>query len=147
MPLSETSRNRSQTILRRALFANAAFSTFSAAECLLAPEAVSRFVGLPVAEVRGIGIDLALFVGLLLFAATRKDLGTRAMRWVTGSIIVMDALWVVGSAILLMVPNPLTTAGVWTVGLVALAVAELAGFQAYGWWGLRSTPVPAAATA
>lgn len=138
-------RERAQKTLRTALFANAAFSTLTAAECLLAPEMVASFVGLPVAEVSGLGIDLALFVGLLLFTATRSSLATPAMRWVTGAILLMDALWVVGSAVLLMVPNPLTTAGAWTVGITALVVAEIAFFQARGWLGLRPEAATAAA--
>lgn len=125
---------KDQRPLRLALLGNALFSAVSAAECLLFRDAVAQWTGLSAAQVQALGFDLALFAGFLAFVLTRPDLGTRTMGRVVQTIIALDVLWVVGSVALLLVDNPLTTAGQWTVALVALVVADFAYFQ---WHGLR----------
>ena len=129
------SANRSETLLRRALFANASFSTASAATCLLATGAVAAFTGVPAADVSSLGAELGIFA-LGIFALLSQDLTRTWARRVVAGIIALDALWVVGSVVLLVMPNPLTSAGQWTVGLVALVVADFAAFQWMGWRGM-----------
>ena len=125
----------SQTFLRRALAANAAFSELSALLCLLFPAAIGRWLGIPSAEVSSVGIGLFVFAAVLLVLFTRRDLTTGLNRYLVLTVIALDVLWVCGSIALLLTPGTaLTVAGQWVVALVALAVADLAIFQI---WGLQ----------
>ena len=137
-------RQRSETLLRRALLANAGFSTLSASICLAMPAAVGNFMGVASREISSLGLELAAFAIGIMVLLTR-DITRGWARNVVAGIIALDVLWVVGSAVLLMSPNPLTTAGQWTVGVVALAVADFAYFQWRGWKGCAATEAAALA--
>ena len=128
-------RSRSETMLRTTLFANAGFSTLTAATLLSASAAVAGFTGIPGAELRMVGVELGLFA-LGLFALLTRDLTRTWVRTVVLAVIALDVLWVIGSAALLLMPNSLTVAGQWTVGIVACVVADLALFQGLGWRGM-----------
>ncbi len=130
---------KSQSLLRKALFGNAIFSFLCADACLLASEAVGKYVGLPASEVFALGINLAVFAALLVFLVTRRDLGRGWIRNTVLAVIAMDVLWVVGSAAALLAPStPLTGAGKWVVFAVAIAVADFAYFQFVGWRRMQS---------
>ncbi len=123
----------SERMLRLALIANASFSALSAALCLSASQAIGKFMGVPTGEIFSLGVELGLFalgIGFLL----SRDLTAPWARRVVGAIIALDVLWVIASLALLALPTPLTVAGKWTLGIVALAVADFAFFQ---WRGLR----------
>ncbi|MEM8931215.1 MAG: hypothetical protein AAGE94_08565, partial [Acidobacteriota bacterium] len=127
--------SRSERLLRRALTANAAFSATCAAVCLAGATALAGWLGVAAADLRSLGVELAVFaVGL--FVLQSRNLRARWARRTVAAVIALDALWVVGSAALLLAPNPLTTAGQWTVVAVAAVVGDLAFFQWRGWRGM-----------
>lgn len=124
--------------LRLAVAANAGFSALSASACWFATDAVARFTGIPADMIASLGIELAAFAAALGFIASRRDLGQTWIRRTVGVVVALDVMWVLGSIALLTLPTSLslTVAGQWTVGLVALAVADFAFFQ---YRGLRVT--------
>lgn len=127
-----------QRMLRNALLANAAFSALSALLCLAASRPIAAWIGLSAGAVLSVGIELAVFAALLAALGTRPDLGRGWIQATVAVVIALDVLWVIGSALALLAPEPLTMAGRWSVGLIALAVADLAFFQALGWRRLRA---------
>ena len=127
----------SETLLRRALLANAGFSTLSACFCLALPEAVGSFMGLQSRDISALGMELAAFACGILLLLTR-DLRQGWARNTVAAIIALDSLWVAASLVLLIGSNPLTSAGQWTVGIVAAVIADLAFFQWRGWRGSAS---------
>lgn len=140
-----TSRAHRQKTLRTALFANAAFSAASATFALAASGAIGSRMGVEPSLLRSLGLELALFAVALLVLATRPDLGRSGPRAATIGIIALDVGWVVGSAVVLLRPNNLTTAGAWIVFACAIVVADLAFLQALGWRRLRRPAEPALA--
>lgn len=129
--------HRAIRMQRMAVGGNAAFSATCAVICLLAREPLGELVGLSSVALAGLGTELLAFAGFLALLATRKDM-TRP--WIQNAVLVicmLDVLWVVGSALALVQPAPLTSAGRWMVGAIALAVADFAAFQVLGWWRLR----------
>ncbi|MEM1182587.1 MAG: hypothetical protein AAGM22_29850 [Acidobacteriota bacterium] len=126
----------SQSLLRLALIANAGFSALTGAACYLLDDAVARWTGLPADALASLGLELGLFAIGLGFLASRRDLSAPWIRRTVAAVIAIDALWVVGSVLFLLSANSLTVAGQWTVGLVAVAVADFEVFQTIGWRGL-----------
>ena len=123
--------------------ANASFSLLTGSVCWLAAERVASFVGIPVLEAKALGLNLEIFaVGIFLLLT--RDLSQTWTRNVVAGIIALDVLWVIGSAVLLMSAAPLTVAGKWTVGVIALAVADFAYFQWRGWRGMSKSRVAVA---
>jgi len=122
---------RNPSLLRRALAANALFSTLTGAALLIAPGALSRLTGLG-----PVWLLAALGVGLLLFAADLYFFQVRPPAVPSGRIAVtifLDLGWVVGSGVLLAVGfDGFTRAGRVVVALVAVAVLALAMLQALG---------------
>ncbi len=116
------------SLLRRALLGNAAFSTLSGLVLLAAAGPLERLTGLgPRWLLMAIGAGLLLFAVGLVADARRRPLGRRR----AGVTIAMDFGWVAGSAVLLVVGG-LSSAGWWTVALVAEIVLALALLQTYG---------------
>lgn len=119
------------TLLRRALLANAAFSGVTGLAGLVAAPPLAAWLGLD----GGAGLLRVLGVGLLLFAVMLLQLARTDRpdpRW-AGAASVADALWVVGSAALLLLsPGLLSAGGQWALGLIAVAVAAFAIAQAAG---------------
>jgi hypothetical protein len=88
------------------------------------------FLGLEPAWVLAvIGVALLFYAAALFQTAAREPLN----RQLAVTAIVMDAAWVVGSALILFTNwLPLTTAGWWAVAVVADVVAIFAALQFYG---------------
>lgn len=124
-------------LLRWALRANGAFSTLSALVFILATRPVAEFYGFPgPALFLATGIFLAFFAAAAFHTASQKNIAA----WKVWTIVVLDVLWVIQSAAqLLAPPAELTAGGKWAVLLIALAVADFAFFQTWGWFRLRRT--------
>lgn len=116
--------------LRKVLKANAAFSTVSAFATIFFANSIAQWIGLNNATILvGLGIVLLPFAFYVYKVATMETLNSKLV-WV---IIELDLLWVVGSAILLLSNVvSLTTAGKWSVGLLADVVALFAIFEYVG---------------
>ena len=123
------------TFLGRSLFGNALFSTLSGLILLLAAGPLSAWMGVvDTLTLRVIG-GVLLFFALDLFQQSSK---AAVPRWKAFYFVVMDVAWVLGSAVLIWgLALPFTTAGQWTILLVADVVGLFAVLQ---WIGLRRLP-------
>lgn len=134
-PSVSDATGRSTSLLRRALQGNGLFSVLSGLVLLLGAGPLSTFLGITPALALSIsGVILLLYGADLLYVA-RRDPPRRALAW---AAVVLDVLWVVGSALVLWQGwLPLTTAGRWAVILVAevvglFAIAQFVGIRRMG---------------
>jgi hypothetical protein len=122
---------RSDLSLRIALLTNAALPAGSALLLLVAPDGVSRWLGVaaPPRMLQIVGIGLVVFAADLVHQATRRRLATwRALYASTG-----DFLWVAGTvALLAAFPHAPSRTGT----LLLLAIAALV--LVFGLWQLRA---------
>ena len=129
-------------LLRQALKANAVLSLTTGLILLLAAGPLAAWMspltetafGLSVTTLlRLTGAELVAFAALPFWVCRRPRLSIPLTRLV----IVLDLLWVAGSAALLLgLPGVLTTAGLWVVGLAALLVLDFVLLQSFGLWQL-----------
>lgn len=126
----ENSNKERQQLLRRALLANASFSTISGLVLVFAQQWVVRLLGLPgTINLITLGISLLVFAAILVLFA-RKNPIKLLDAWIA---VILDAAWVIGSYPLLFVV-PFSTSGKWVVGIVAEVVMVFALMQ---WLGIR----------
>lgn len=126
----ENSNNERQQLLRRALLANASFSTISGMVLVFAQRWVVRLLGLQeTINLISLGISLLVFAAILVLFA-RKNPIKLFDAWIT---VTLDVAWVIGSYPLLFVV-PFSTSGKWVVGIVAEVVMVFALVQ---WLGIR----------
>lgn len=118
------------TILKRALAANAAFSATTGLGALTLAAGSAEFLGPPAWALRTLGAGLVVFAALVAQQARRPRLaGTR-------QIITADVAWVVIATILIAVaPSWLTDEGRTVLGAVTFVVAVVAAAQ---WRGLET---------
>ena len=123
--------NESKT-LRRAFAANAIFSLTAAASFLLGGGAIAASLGLasPL-PLQLVGAGLAPFGVYLLWLSRRDELTRREGRIVS----LLDAEWVLGTAILLFGWPELMNARGHTVAIAIAAV--VAGFAVWQWTGTQ----------
>ncbi|HYH44089.1 MAG TPA: hypothetical protein VEG34_00255 [Thermoanaerobaculia bacterium] len=119
------------TFLRRALVADAAISGATSLLMILGAEALQGLLGLPAALSRSAGLVLLPFVALLVWLATRE----RAPRAGVWTVIEINALWVIGS-LLLVLSGWVALTGLGSAFVLLQAVA-VAGFAAVQYVGLR----------
>ena len=123
-------------LLRNALRANGVFSGLSGLMLTFGAQPIAAFLGLsePVILIV-IGLGLLLYAAMLFRAASDDAQLPR----VGLMAIIGDALWVLGSVILLLTGwPPFTVAGAWAVGIVAAIVADFAIVQFIGWRRIAS---------
>jgi hypothetical protein len=126
----ENSNKERQQLLRRALLANASFSTISGLVLVFAQRWVVRLLGLPeTINLITLGISLLVFAAILVLFA-RKNPIKLLDAWIA---VILDAAWVIGSYPLLFVV-PFSTSGKWVVGIVAEVIMVFALMQ---WLGIR----------
>lgn len=119
-------------LLRTALRGNGIFSALSGVVLVVASRPLAEWLGVSsAAALLALGIILLLYAVDLFWITTWENLSL-PFAWFA---IIMDALWVLGSVILLVMdPLGLTVAGKWTIGLIAELVALFAIAQ---WLGVR----------
>jgi len=134
----------SDRLLRRTLWGNAVFSVISGAALVafatpfarLATEAPLTVMGLDLALVfELLGLGVVAFGAICAWAASRETL---PRSWAQ-LIFAADIAWVVGSALVLVLPAAWTTAGIAGIAVVALIVADLAVLE---YLGLRRLTAP-----
>jgi hypothetical protein len=126
----ENSTKERQQLLRRALLANASFSTISGLVLVFAQRWVVRLLGLPEPiNLISLGIGLLVFAAILVLFA-RKNPVKLLDAWIA---VILDAAWVIGTYPLLFVV-PFSTSGKWVVAIVAEVVMVFALVQ---WLGIR----------
>jgi hypothetical protein len=127
----------SDRLLRRTLWANAVFSVISGAVLVafagpfaaLATEAPLSVAGLELAIVfELLGLAVVAFGAIAGWAASRETLP----RGWAQVIFVADIAWVVGSALVLLLPASWSTAGIAGIVVVALIVADMAVLEYLG---------------
>jgi hypothetical protein len=98
--------------------------------CLVDAQPLATFLGVQPALALGIlGAVLVLYGAFLFYTAAQTQLNRR----VVIAAIVLDLIWVIDSAILLVAGwLPLTSAGMWTIGMLAVAVAVIAELKFFG---------------
>ena len=122
-PSSET------LLLRRALLLDAAASGALGLLMALAADPLAGLLDLPSDLLRWAGVALVPFAALLAWLGTRP----RIRRGAAVAIVAATALWVAGSALLLLSGTVAPSAlGVALVALQALAVAGFPGLQEQG---------------
>jgi hypothetical protein len=138
---TDADTNQRESLLRRVLYGNVAFTATSAALFLFAGEQVASFIGIAdsmvfnlingVSFISLLGIGLALFGLDVLFVATRKPISTTY----TWMIVAADFTWVVLSWLLLATGAiPFSDAGNWGVLIVSdivlmFAIADFVGIR------------------
>lgn len=126
--------------LRRVLLVDAVAS--GATGMLAAAVPLSGLLGLPAGLLRGAGLVLLPYAGLIAWLALRRAMPPR---WAVWGVVAINATWAADSVLLLLTGWVAPTAlGLAFVLAQALVVAGLALLQAMA---VRSHPMPGAATA
>jgi hypothetical protein len=120
--------HRPDSLLRNALRANAAFSGLCGVSAGLASGALATALGPPAGVVIFQGVSLALFSAALVWLATRAEIRLGFAL----AVVVLDLLWVAGTAAPLLVSGQLTPVGVPVVAALAVIVLGFAGAQYMG---------------
>ena len=117
-------------LLRYALRGDALLSIATGAICLADAQPLATFLGIqPPLALEVLGAVLALYGAFLFYTAAQAQINRR----IVIAAIVLDAIWVIDSAILLVAGwLPLTSAGMWTIGLIAAAVVVVAELKFFG---------------
>jgi hypothetical protein len=122
-------------LLRIALRADAIFCIAAGAIGLAAAQPLSALLGIqPPLALSILGAIVALYGVFLLYTAAQAQVSRR----IVVTALVLDIVWVIDSAVLLYTGwLPLTSAGMWTIGLVALAAAAFGELKFFGLWRTR----------
>lgn len=127
----------SDRLLRRTLWANAAFSVISGATLAIFAGPFARAA--TDAPVSVLGLDLALLfellgVGVVAFGALCAWIASRPElpRGLARFIFAADIAWVAGSVLVLSLPASWTPAGIAGIVVLALIVADLAILEYLG---------------
>lgn len=119
----------SSSFLRKVLMADGAISAVAGLVMFAGAGALEPLLGVPAGLLRYAGLSLFPWVAYVIFVATRDRL-SRGSVW---SVIALNAVWVVGS-VLLLVDGPVapTTFGYAFILAQALTVAVLADLEYVG---------------
>ena len=127
-------------LLRYSLRGNAVFSSASGLALIAAAGPLARIMGVPGSvSLPGLGVQLLVFAGLLLWLASREAIRPALAM----AVVVADGLWVAGTVPVLLA-GVLTPAGGWIAFALANAVALLAVLQ---YLGIRRMGAPTASLA
>ena len=118
-------------MLKRALLANAAFSTISGLLIVVFDQRIAALIGGVEHQLWPIGAMLLGFGAYLAWLATRRTVNSASVI----SVIVSDFAWVAGTVILLVGwHSVISVAGLWLLAVIGAVVFLLAELQ---WIGLR----------
>lgn len=113
--------------LARALLGNASFSAVTGVSLVVGAAPLSRWLEVPTWLTAAVGVGLLPFSLAVSVVARRPSLRTVRL------VIAADLVWVAGAAIVIAgFPQSMSTAGLWVLGLVTVAVAGFAVVQAVG---------------
>ena len=122
-----------QGLLKKALTGNAVFSIVSGLAILFANRWLVKFLGLPdKVSLAILGVSLIVYAAILWLNARRPTIKITDA-WIA---IIMDAVWVMGSYMLIFVV-PFSVGGKWVVALVAELVLAFAIVQWLGIYKIR----------
>jgi len=118
--------------IRRILYANAIFCALSGLVLAFASKPVAAFLGIPSSSgiLLGLGIVLLVYADIVYIFAKREEISKGFVLFV----VIADSLWVLDSILLLVTDwVPLSTAGMWAVGIIAVIVDLFATLQFFEW--------------
>jgi hypothetical protein len=117
-------------LLRYAVRGDAIITAAAGAICLADAQPMATFLGIqPPLALQILGAVLVLYGAFLFYTAAQPQIS----RPIVIAAIVLDLIWVLDSAILLVAGwLPLTSAGMWTIGLLAVAVVVIAELKFFG---------------
>lgn len=121
-------------LLRPTLTVNAVSSAVTGVALVAGAAPLSGWLGIPawLSVVVGIGL-LAFAVGV---ARVARDLRPNGVH----QVIAADVAWVIGAAVVIVgFPGSMSTAGLWALGIVSLAVADFAILQTAGLRRMRAS--------
>ena len=118
------------SLLKSALFADSAICFVSGIACLLFSQAIAGFLGISASwTVLALGMGVLVYAIEVYLAARAEPVKMGFARFAAYGNLV----WVLGSALLIFADLvPFTTAGKWTIAIVADVVLILAIFQYIG---------------
>jgi hypothetical protein len=126
---THSSPNVQPSLLRYALRADAIFCVATGAIGLVAAQPLATLTGIQPLVLSILGAIVALYGAFLFYTAAPAQINRR----IVIAAIVLDVVWVIDSAVLLIAGwLPLTSTGMWTIGLVAVAVAALGELKFFG---------------
>jgi hypothetical protein len=126
---THASPNVQSSLLRLVLRADAVFSTATGAIGLLAAQPLAALLGIQPLALGILGAIVALYGVFLFYTAAQAQISRRIVL----AALILDVIWVIDSAALLLSGwLPLTSAGMWTIGLVAAAVTALGELKFFG---------------
>jgi hypothetical protein len=132
-----TTSNPPSKLLRHTLQANGVFSALSGIVLIVDAKTLSSLLGVNMPSLLiGIGIAVLAYAAGLFLNARRESIKLQEA-WLA---VIMDAAWVVGSAILI-IANTLTPTGNWLVAFVATIVLIFAVLQFFGIRRLQQKPL------
>ena len=128
--VTQSGPSAGSNLLRYTLRADALLSIATGAICLADAQPLATFLGIqPPLALEILGAVLALYGAFLFYTAAQAQINRR----IVIAAIVLDAIWVIDSAILMVADwLPLTSAGMWTIGLIAVAVVVVAELKFFG---------------
>lgn len=117
-------------LLRYTLRGDAIFSVATGAIGLAAARPLATLLGIQPPLILGIlGALVVLYGAFLFYTAAQAQINRR----IAIAAIALDVIWVIDSAVLLIAGwLPLTSTGMWTIALVAVAVAVFAELKFFG---------------
>jgi hypothetical protein len=117
-------------LLRYAIRGDAIMTAAIGAICFAGAWPLATLLGIqPPLSLSILGAVLVLYGAFLFYAAAQA----RVSRRVAIATIALDTIWVIDSAVLLVAGwLPLTSAGMWAIGLAAVAVAIVAELKFFG---------------
>lgn len=129
--------NASDRLLRRALWGNAVFSVISGAVLVALAAPFARMATEEPVSIAGLGLAIVfelLGLGVIAFGAVCAWAASREIlpRSLAQVIFLADIAWVVGSALVLMLPASWTATGIAGIVVVAVIVADLAVLEYLG---------------
>ena len=116
-------------LLRRALKANAIFTSLSGLALLLLSDPIGGLLGYSNAIFYQIlGIGFIAFAGYVYYLSQREEVDVKG----SYGIVLADGLWVIGSVIVLLAFPAMPVAGKWAVGFIAEIVLIFAILEFIG---------------
>ena len=127
-------KSRSDSLLKRALMANAVFSVLSGMATVILGARFADFMSVNRVLLGVVGVGVFGFGIVVLIVARRDPIDLKAASWV----VLADGSWVMIAIVLIVgLPTAMSGGGRWLFGVVSVVVAGLGVGQMIGIRGLR----------
>lgn len=127
--------NEIESLLRRTLHANWAFSTLSGLLLIFFNDDFQQLFDFNY-PFNSVGVQLLVFAGIVAFAAFKK----KVIKGFIYTIVVMDVIWVLYCVGVVLSPTGISGMGNTLIALSALVVAGFASFQFIGMRKISTAP-------